>query len=349
MALRSKLQGGFRLLPARDAWLAALPFLPLVALGAALTHLVDPAQQLAFLAYDESVYRPQPARSFVHLGDMLTYYALAGVHVCICLGAAGWFFSRMTRLPAAQRTRAFRFLRTALLILVPLVLFYVIFADDSVIVQLGFKATCVALETARLPTALSGAGCFAPGGISTLTLLAWIPTFSGMGAALFAAACADGSVTNLPSRTEPNWQAALDGRIRTLERSVYVLSAVLVSSTITITLFARLPLGLFPDGSALAGAMSAYVVGLSTFWGGLFTLTLLATFAGPAWQLLRHAEGKGAWRTADAGVEAAPDLGAWLQEHVFVTVKRQFGNIVSLLAPLLVGPLSSLLSSLTGG
>jgi len=30
-------------------------------------------------------------------------------------------------------------------------------------------------------------------------------------------------------------------------------------------------------------------------------------------------------------------------------VKRQFGNIVSLLAPLLVGPLSSLLSSLTGG
>ena len=95
--------------------------------------------------------------------------------------------------------------------------------------------------------------------------------------------------------------------------------------------------------------MSAYVVGLSTFWGGLFTLTLLATFAGPAWQLLRHAEGKGAWRTADAGVEAAPDLGAWLQEHVFVTVKRQFGNIVSLLAPLLVGPLSSLLSSLTGG
>ena len=117
---------------------------------------------------------------------------------------------------------------------------------------------------------------------------------------------------------------------------------MLVSSTITITLFARLPLRLYAEGSAIGGAMSAYVTGLGTFWGGLFTLTLAATFAGPAWQMLRRRNGRA------AGSEDA-DLGTWLQEHVLVTAKHHLINILSLLAPLLVGPLGSLLSGLAGG
>jgi len=83
-------------------------------------------------------------------------------------------------------------------------------------------------------------------------------------------------------------------------------------------------------------------VGLSTFWGALFSLTLMATFATPAFRILRHAYGFEVASKDAAGVHA------WLHDHVFVSVKRQLANLVSLLAPLLVGPLSSLFSSLAG-
>jgi len=116
----------------------------------------------------------------------------------------------------------------------------------------------------------------------------------------------------------------------------------LVSSTIAITIFAHFPAGLVKNGSGLATAVSKYASGLSTFWGALFSLTLVATFAAPAFLLLRQAYGH------QSVAEDAVDLGTWLHEHVFVSIKNQLVNVASLLAPLLVGPLSSLLASFAG-
>ena len=68
-------------------------------------------------------------------------------------------------------------------------------------------------------------------------------------------------------------------------------------------------------------------------------MTLIATFAAPALRVFEEAYGRrGAATESD-------DLEQWLHEHVFQSVKRQLGTVLSLLAPLLVGPLSNLISS----
>jgi hypothetical protein len=168
-----------------------------------------------------------------------------------------------------------------------------------------------------------------------------------MAAVAFAAAFAYANARDLPAAAEMSeaaWREALDRRIKALQRSVYLLSTVLVSSTVTITLFAHLPSSLLLDTRdlALAGAVSKYTTGLSTFWGALFSITLIATFAAPALKLLGEAYG------AERQAEDTADLQRWLQEHVFQSLKRQLATVFSLLAPLLVGPLSSLLSSVSG-
>lgn len=118
---------------------------------------------------------------------------------------------------------------------------------------------------------------------------------------------------------------------------------MLVSSTIAVTLFARLPLNLFgPAGGDVARAMAGYAAGLSTFWGVLFTLTLAATFAVPAWRLLGDAYGQ------DSAAGETEDLRTWLREHVFVSFRKQFSNALVVLAPLLTGSFSSILSFLIG-
>ena len=68
----------------------------------------------------------------------------------------------------------------------------------------------------------------------------------------------------------------------------------------------------------------------------------MATFVAPALRVFKEAY------TEHGPVSDNPDLQLWLKEHVFQSVKRQLGTVLSLLAPLLVGPLSSLLSSFSG-
>lgn len=345
-------KAGSSFMPLRDLWLVILPPLPLMLAALLVSSLIDPGDQLAFLALEASQFVDTPQRYFIHLGDMLTYYALASIHSILCLAVIVCFLRMMRDLPPQQRWNAIAFFLGSAVLIVGLVLYFKAYANDVVLVQLGYKAICLAIQSAELPTALVE-NCFEEGDISTLTLLAWIPTFSGMGAVIFAAAFAYGNAGALPALGHPDWRSVVAQRTKAMQRSVYALSAVLVSSTITITLFAQLPAGLLKDQKVMGAALSDYALGLSTFWGALFSLTLVATFAVPAFLLLRQAyQGQASGAQADggqAGTRAAEDdLRSWLHDHVFVSIKKQLTTVASLLAPLLVGPLGSLLSSITG-
>lgn len=59
----------------------------------------------------------------------------------------------------------------------------------------------------------------------------------------------------------------------------------------------------------------------------------------PAALLLRQASGY------QSVAEDAAGLRVWLHGHVFVSIKNQLVNVASVLAPLLIGPVSSLLAS----
>jgi hypothetical protein len=332
--------------PPRDYWLSLLPMLPLLLAIVLLAPLIEPGAQLKFLR-EGLTFIDEPLRSYVHLGDMLSYHALAAFHSLLCLGVVATFTLWIFRLPGPRRQGALIFLAVVLALIVALGLYLKAAANEVILVQLGYKAVCQLLDAAALPTQLVPAGqCFSAG-ISHLTWLAWVPTFSGIGAVAFAGAFAYGSMRGLPPRgsadDETVWRAALDARVQALQKAVYLLSAVLVSSTVTITLFAHLPVGLLPAGSgSLAAAVSKYATGLSTFWGALFSITLVATFAMPALRLLGAAYGR------ESKARDSDDLRDWLQEHVFQSLRRQLATVFSLLAPLLVGPLSSLLASVSG-
>ncbi|MGD1878790.1 MAG: hypothetical protein ACFB13_14985 [Kiloniellaceae bacterium] len=334
--------------PLRDAWQPLVPLLPLVLATLLLAPLLNAGAQLAFLRVDPGAFVAQPVRNYIHLGDMLSYYALATFHTLLCLAVVITFVLWTLRLPARQRGAALILLVAVLAQIVAIGLVLKAEANRVVLVQLGYKAICQLIAAAELPTRLVVPGqCFVEGDISPLTWLAWVPTFAGIATVAFAAAFAYASTRSLPApqaHDDAAWRAALDQRIQALQRSVYLLSAVLVSSTITITLFAHLPAGLLTDGRDLdlAGAVSKYATGLSTFWGALFSVTLVATFAAPALGLL------GAAYRSEHARSGSDELRAWLQDHVFQSLNRQLATVFSLLAPLLVGPLSSLLSSVSG-
>ncbi|MEQ8354257.1 MAG: hypothetical protein RH942_01860 [Kiloniellaceae bacterium] len=334
--------------PLRDAWLPVLPVLPLVLSALLFSWLIDPAEKLAFLNFDSSRFVAPPQREYIHLGDMLAYYSLGAFHSLLCLAVITTFALWIRRLPARQALAGMTFLAAVFLLVVAISLFFHEEANRQVLTQLGFKAICQVIAAAELPTRLALPGqCFAEDNTSRLTILAWIPTFSGMGAVAFAAAFAYANtraLTQKRSKDESAWRESLDQRIKALQRSVYLLSAVLVSSTVTITLFTHLPTGLVTDKPdlELATALSKYATGLSTFWGALFSITLIASFAVPALRLLNQAYGV----AGDAPDSA--ELRQWLREHVFQSLRRQLATVLSLLAPLLVGPLSSLLSSFSG-
>ena len=332
--------------PLRDVWMIVVPVLPLIVFTVLTASLFDPAERLGFLDIARDRFVAQPQREYVHLGDMLTYYAVAAFHTLLCLSVIAVLVRWLRGLPARAARSGAVFLIVILLVLVGIGVFFGRNADTLVLVQVGFKAPCRLLEVADLPTQLTVPGCFG-GGLSRLTWLAWFPTFSGMVATAFAAAFAY-AVARAPVAPEGSadrdgslavWREQIEQRVRALQHGVYLLSAVLVSSTVTITQFAYLPVGLLTKDGDLAMAVSKYATGLSTLWGALFSVTLIATFAAPALRVFEEAYGRrGAATESD-------DLEQWLHEHVFQSVKRQLGTVLSLLAPLLVGPLSNLISS----
>jgi hypothetical protein len=143
----------------------------------------------------------------------------------------------------------------------------------------------------------------------------------------------------LPQSSETAWRTAFAARARTLQRGFYVLSTVLITSTVTIMLFLGLPSALVAD-EATGLAVTSFARGMTVFWGTVFTLTLFAIFAPSAYHLLRMA------KRHEMASDAPAEVSAWLHEEIYVSIPRQLGNLAALLAPLLVGPVGSVLEKL---
>ena len=327
------------------------PFLPLIGAVVILTLLIRPEStfSLAFLSgLPDTIFFANPERTLIHLGELLMYIAAAGLHSILCVLAIGYFTYLIYTLPLLLRLRALIFIVLESVLLIFLAWYFREEANDTMLIKLAYKATCSMLSQASLPTGLMD-DCFSRG-VSTLTMLAWIPTILGIGAVLFAASFAHAAVGGLPRVRSEEWRAAFTARIEAIQRSFYVLSLVLVSSTFTIMLFTHLPSGLLnpeaPGRPGLADAVNTYANGLVLIWGGIFTLTLIATFVPSAGLLIRAA--KQHEETREEIHESAAEFRIWLHTQLFVSTKHQLGNVVTMMAPLMIGPIADLLGSLPG-
>jgi len=123
------------------------------------------------------------------------------------------------------------------------------------------------------------------------------------------------------------------------------LSAVLVTSTIAASLFFQMALAPFltaaevKDASGLAG----YVGGLTTFWGAVFTLTLFAVYVGPM-AVLYDQQRRAAEKDKPGDFMT---LREWLAVNgVENGLSQRIKNVLILLAPMLVGPLRDVATTL---
>lgn len=323
--------------PLSQLWLVVPPMLPLVcalAFAAAMPGLADPPGDFS------ASLLPEAERRLVHLGNLLTYGAVGLLHVALCLTAVVVFMIRILRLPAAQRDPALATLALGVVILVAFVLYSYAEADRLSLIRLSFKSICELMLQADLGTALVER-CYGADNESALSAMSWIPTFLGMAAVATAVGLAAGLAAPIDGEDEASWRRAFEQRSKQLQTLLYALSAVLVTSTLAIVLFASLPVGLLAEGGG-RNAVASFAHGLGAFWGVVFTLTLIGAVLPAAVQLYVTV------RRHQSSEVASDEFQAWLREHVYVSTRKQLGNAALLLAPLIAGPAGGLLEKAFG-
>ena len=241
------------------------------------------------------------------LPGAVTYAAITTIHLFACGGAivfAGLILASVPRrLPLAMAGVALAFL-VAMLMLAAAT------AEGDIA---AYRLTYFAFEELYRGTGV-GTALLAPGsGLTTLGLAVYVPAVLGVLAVALTAAAAAGLVGQVYDASDPDEkeQEALlchaHGRIK---RCAYVLSFVLVTSTVAAALFFQLPAKLALSDATLACCLDAsgrvldpatpgfdadtarrlatararvegFAAELTMFWGAIYTLTLLAAVGLP--------------------------------------------------------------------
>lgn len=365
-----------RLFPPYLLWFVLVPALPFFFSVASLSFFIDSTQPTAqvldkgpsgsdtqapaaetreiFVKKLFSIkidYIDEPFKILTHLSNLLTYLSTTAVHGIACLFVIGFFFYQIHQLPKDLIKRAYLYIGITTATFFMLAVIVRIYANDLILTQLGYKSICILLSKAELQTSLvwpdpgtvdshTGEACFHARN-TRLVWLAYTPIMLGMLAVMMASVFTTVMASAPIPSADKQWRPQFLSRIKLLQKSFYLLSLVLVTSTITILYFTSLPLELLKD-NALVSALGKFFNGLTAFWGGLFTATLFATFTPAALLLIRQA------RNYQSGPATPSGLGQWFYENVFVSIKRQAMNVLVMIAPMLVGPFSDLLKGMSG-
>ncbi|TQV71912.1 hypothetical protein [Denitrobaculum tricleocarpae] len=169
-----------------------------------------------------------------------------------------------------------------------------------------------------------------------------VPTLFGIAAVIFAATGAESLFVDFDKEAPKLSEAELKAKIAILKRGFQSLSIVLVSTTIAAAVFFHLPARLYKeDGEKI---VTAYADEVTIFWGAIFTLTLIATYAPHLFRLrsLSKSYAKALKRSADGS-----GLPEWLSDTaLFGNFKTHLTTLFTLLAPLITGSLSTIIQSL---
>lgn len=310
--------------------LAAVPFV----VGLLTLQLIAPAA--APHGEAELLALKQASRGRVFLQGTVTYAAAVSCHVVLCLGALAFYGWIVAHAKPATRRRVLVVGGVMTVVLLPAVL---VFANEEVT---AFRLTYYNYEDLFRDTPAGGYLLTQSAvGPTFLSLAANLPTAFGIVTVIAAAGAGHVLVVAMPTACEPGWKQRLHRTRDSMRVGFYLLSAVLVTSTLTASLFLHLPtrlLGEEPDGT-----LASYAGELSIYWGAIFTLTLVATIASP----LVHARHRLA-AIAEGVTDPDDEREArdWLsQEGLLESFGQQLRLILALLAPLITGPVANFLQS----
>ena len=315
-------------------WLVLLPPVPVLFAALLLEHFSRTPALAEFEVI--AAANPQPR----HLAGVLVYTASLCGHLLVCISAIWYYADRVRGVSKAQRpglavtgAGVFVVFMTALICAYFLGLAVATLTFDNTVALLTWAwADAPLLEGRRMALAL---------------LLPTTPGVLAVVAAAMAAAIAARGLPSAAGESEMAWKIAFTDRVALMQRDFYILSLVLVSSTVTASLYLHLPIDLLAKDGGRSEA-AAYADGVTLFWGTIFTLTLLASFL-PAFLVLRGRARKFAIDRWPEGEDFGKRR-AWVSGLLSSTsLPRTLINVGTMLAPLIAGPFSNGLQALVVG
>ncbi|MCL4503310.1 MAG: hypothetical protein M1438_15900 [Deltaproteobacteria bacterium] len=156
---------------------------------------------------------------------------------------------------------------------------------------------------------------------------------------LLLAICATLRLPTVPCKLHPDYLAK---RMRRLKEIINVGSAFLVFGILHMSMWLNWTASLV-NNPVLSSKIAGVAWSISAYWGVAFTLVLVATYV-PSTVYLQNQAVKQITRgkTAMAPKEAEQ----WLNEHGFsFTLSNQLTQCISIMAPILAAPISSILKS----
>jgi len=327
-----------------------IPMLPFLFGLTSLSFFIDPSAVSEDITFIEKLltidigYVEHTLKTLNHIANIFNYLSITAVHSILCLIVIGFFLYKTSNLPPILIRRTYLYLATMIFMFLTVSYLVHLFANNLMLTQLGYKSICILLSKAELQTSIISSNveaCFQTDKYSKLVWLAWTPAILGMLAIIVASAFTTVMASESIPSDDEQWRSIFLARIKLLQKSLYLLSMVLITSTVSIYQFSSLPLDLLTNQPFKSSLMS-FINGLTAFWGAMFTATLFATFTPAALLFLRHT------RAHMNRTTVSHSFGQWLYESVFVSIKKQMMNSLVMIAPMLVGPLSHLLQNLSG-
>lgn len=325
--------------PYRNLWLVLPPAIPILGALIMLEFINLPNMALssyleAISIHDKTLFIENGLELLFHMGGMLIYSIVTYFHFFICLGSIVYCWVRIREVKHFPKKPV----TTAVCLMVLLVV-------GMLIGLSGLNLAAYELSYFNVSALL----CHSPElnnlcepylwDVSKLALLVCVPTILGIVAVLSASGVAVVMVRDIPEEDETIWRQLFSQRVHNLQECFYVLSAVLVTSTLSAAIFFHLPIELIEQDHAVREALGSYTKGLSIFWGGIYTLTLMAIFLAPALLLWYRAR---VYAHKFHAVDSPKQFRDWLSTNeLAITTNRHIGNFTALLAPLMVSMVSS--------
>lgn len=280
------------------------------------------------------------------LPGAITYAVLVTIHVCVCLAAIVFARLVLRSVPGAARLETVGFALGAGIAGLILAL-----AALNARSLLAYRLTYANYEELFRGT---GAGAWlldAPLGMTTLGLAAFLPTALGALAVALTAAAAVGQLSLLGAPAAPadeEKEVLLCIAAARIRRLAYALSLVLVTSTVAASMYFQLPASLIVPANAQAAIarIGAYGAELTLFWGGVYTLTLIAAVGVPL--LLVQERVRGFLEGLQPPERAEPFRERMAKAGALSGGGDQVKVLIAFVAPLASAPITSFLQAAAG-
>jgi hypothetical protein len=288
-------------------------------------------------------------------GDFLpgeiTFLAVVTAHVFACLVAIAMALHLLRRTPQSV---PFARMGVLLALVVAVAVPAMMIGSTASAGRISFGAFAAFFAHAQV--AAPFARPLFAGGPSPLALAIVVPTAFGVAAVAMMSAAANAQLQLFHTIFESRGQQQA-ARVRQLhermKRCLYTLAVVLVTSTVSASIFFHLPSrvalapGVAPKGveAALAARFADFAAELSLFWGVIYTLTLAAAVGLPLFLL--QARVRRALEPPPLSKASRDQRELLITSGVLDEGREQVKFFTTLLAPLVAGPVANLLQTTT--